>query len=297
MRLPPMLALLAGTVMISFSAVFVRLVDVEPTASAAYRMGLGGLVLAVVVLVRGGRLWNGTRPALVALMGAFFFALDLWFWHRSILYVGPGLATLLANFQVFALAIIGVLVFRERGGWKFWLALPLGFGGLVLLVAGDWTALGEDYRLGVLLGLATAVAYAAYLLALRLARVGAASSGTSTADMTQLSLACALMLALAAAAGGERLWPVAPVDLGWLLIYGIAAQVLGWVLISTSLAKLPASRVGLVLLLQPTLAFIWDVWFFDRGFTAIEAAGAAITLAAIYLGAQRVNRPPETVSD
>ena len=38
-----------------------------------------------------------------------FFSLDLWFWHRSIIYIGPGLSTLLANFQVFILMLVGIL--------------------------------------------------------------------------------------------------------------------------------------------------------------------------------------------
>src|SRR3546814_9021646 len=33
--------------------------------------------------------------------GSCPFAADLWLWHRSILLVGPGLATLLGNAQVF----------------------------------------------------------------------------------------------------------------------------------------------------------------------------------------------------
>lgn len=283
-------ALLAGSALISFSAVFVRLVDVEPTASAVYRMGLGGAVLALIVLVRGGRLWQGRRALWVAALGAFLFALDLYFWHRSILYVGPGLATLLANFQVFILAVVGVLLFSERLRWQTAISIPLALLGLGLLVVGDWSALGGDYQAGVWLGLATAVAYSGYILALRLARRGTRSQ-SSLSDMAVLSLLCAAMLVPVAVGHGEALYPVSLEDLGWLLAYGIAAQVLGWVLISNALAVLPASRVGLVLLMQPTLAFVWDVLIFDRGFTGLELVGAGLALAAIYLGAQRSPEP------
>jgi len=42
--------------------------------------------------------------------------------------------------------------------------------------------------------------------------------------------------------------------------------------------------VGLILLLQPALAFVWDILFFGRPTRAVELVGAAITLGAIYLG-------------
>ena len=59
------------------------------------------------------------------------------------------------------------------------------------------------------------------------------------------------------------------------------------VLISRAVDRVPASLLSLVLLLQPVFAYVWDVAFFDRGFTAAELGGAALALAAIQLGAAR----------
>jgi drug/metabolite transporter (DMT)-like permease len=41
----------------------------------------------------------------------------------------------------------------------------------------------------------------------------------------------------------------------------------------------------LILLLQPSLAFVWDVVLFDRPTQATEVLGAVLALVAIYLGA------------
>jgi drug/metabolite transporter (DMT)-like permease len=133
--------LVAGAVLISFSPVWVSFTDVEPTASAFYRLAIGGAVLLVWVRLRGERLW--VRPALmaaVAIAGACF-ALDLFFWHRSILYVGAGLSTLLANFQVFILTLVGFLVYRQRPQTLQLVAIPLALGGLLLIVGVDWSGL------------------------------------------------------------------------------------------------------------------------------------------------------------
>ena len=40
----------------------------------------------------------------------------------------------------------------------------------------------------------------------------------------------------------------------------------------------------MILLLQPALAFVWDMLFFNRETTVVGLAGIAITLGAIYLG-------------
>jgi len=149
----------AGAVMISFAAVFVRLADVAPTTSGFYRMLFGSIALLALIAVQP-RLHRGfARGWLGSTLIAAFFAADMWFWHRSILFIGPGLATLLANFQVFVLAAIGVLWFRERVGVRFATAIALAAGGLWLLFGQEWSALPPDYRAGVVFGLLTALAY------------------------------------------------------------------------------------------------------------------------------------------
>ncbi|MDE2196003.1 MAG: DMT family transporter [Gammaproteobacteria bacterium] len=278
--------LIAGAVMISFSAVFVKLVSVSPTASAFYRMLFGGVMLLAIVLWRRERPRVTPTAAGVLCLAALFFALDLFMWHRSVLYVGPGISTLLANFQVFVLAAVGVLVFRERLTWLQAVSIPLAVLGLALLVGTDWAELPPLYKRGVLLGLLTACCYAGYILSLRRSRV-AAHMGSSFATITVISLATAALLALAMLVEHDSFSIPTWRDAGWLLLYGISGQVLGWVLISNGLAKVPASQAGLILLLQSVGAFLWDGLFFGRRFTLVETAGAVLALAAIYLGSQR----------
>lgn len=279
-----MLDLLLGALAISFSAVFMKLVAVGPTAAGFYRMLFGGLMLAALLV------WRRERPELGRaspwLLGAALaFALDLVFWHRSILAVGTGLATLLANFQVFLVAVASVVWLGERGGWRLATAVPLALLGLALIVGVDPAALAPDQRAGIALGLATAVCYASYILALRGAR--STGAGSPTAQITAISLACAALLAVAVPLAGESFAIADARDLGLLALYGLVGQVLGWVLISRAVDRVPVSRVALVLLLQPVFAYVWDVAFFGRSFSAPEVAGAALALIGIYLGATR----------
>jgi drug/metabolite transporter (DMT)-like permease len=287
--------LLAGAVMISFAPVFVRVIDVAPTASAFYRTLFGGAMLVAVVRFTGGRLGGG-RATLVALATAgAFFAVDLWAWHHSIWIVGPGLATLLANFQVFFMALAGVALFGERFRWTLATAIPLALLGLYLVVGVDREAWSADYSWGIALGLLTAVAYAGYLLSLRAARVRGAGV-TAAGNLAVASLVSAVLLGGVALIEGESLSIPTVVDGSLMVAYALVAQVLGWVLISSSLRVVPASTVGLTLVLQPSLALVWDVLFFARPFGAREGLGAVLTLFAIWLGTRSSRAPTSTRS-
>jgi len=282
----PRVRLFAGAVLISFSPVLVRLVSVSPTTSGFYRLVLGGAALALFLLMTGRNLSFSRGAWIALLMSAVFFAMDLWFWHRSIIYVGPGLATLLANFQVFFMTAAGVVLLRQRPTGTQLVAIPLAMVGLTMIIGLDWQGLREDYRIGVIFGLLTAVCYAGYLLTMRQARTGSAHAVPSR-EIAVLSLIAASILGVVAVAEGQSLAIPTINDAIWLACYGLLVHALGLMFIASSLAKVTTTQVGLALLLQPSLSFTWDILFFDRPLTVLEAIGAAVTLAAIYLGSRR----------
>lgn len=277
--------LFAGAFLISFSPVFVRLVSVSATTSGFYRALIGGLALAAYLgLTRRFRL--GTRAWAALGAAALFFALDLWFWHRSILLIGPGLSTLLANLQVFVMIAAGIVLFRERPTVVQLIAAPLAVLGLTLIVGGDWFGLEAGFRRGVSLGLLTAASYAGYLLSMRRARRDAPDR-LPAAEVAVVSLAVAALLGTVALAEGSSLAIPTAADLGWLAAYGVFAHAAGLMLIASSLTEVSAAEVGIALLLQPALSLIWDVVIFGRELNAVELTGVVVTLFAIALGSQR----------
>ena len=275
---------LTGAVMISFSSVFVELANVGPTVSAFYRMFFGGAILLGIALFKNQSLWKSNKTFWFAVSCGLLFAVDLIFWHRSILFIGPGLATLMGNFQVFFLTLAGVLFMKEHFGWRLMVAIPLAIVGLYLIVGINWAQAGPDFKVGVWLGLATAVCYASYLLVLQRSQRLTDKLGLIP-NMAVISLVAALILGLSVLVIGGESFAIPDAQSWFSLVgLGIMGQVLGWVLISKGLPDLNASVVGLVLLVQPSLAFVWDILFFGRPTTSIEIVGALIALGAIYLG-------------
>ena len=285
----PRLRLFIGAALISLSPIWVRLVDVSPTTSGFYRVLFGSVVLVVYLLVLRKRVEFSTQAWLVLTVAALFLALDLWFWHRSIDFIGPGLATLLANFQVFIMMIAGFLFLKQTPRLKQLVAVPMALVGLALIVGLDWNNLPADYRLGVVFGLLTAVVYAGYLLSLRQARQHS-SYRVPTREIAVVSVICTVMMAASIIAEGETLVIPTYPDVGWLLAYGVLSHSLGGLFIASSLPQVTAAEAGLALLSQPTLSFIWDVVLFDRPMTSLELLGAFVALAAIFLGSRRSSK-------
>lgn len=287
-----LLWMLLGAALIGTNGLMVRFADTPPTISAFWRMCFAGLMLLAFVLAT--RNWRPLprRVWLWTLVPGTAFALDLWLWHRSILLVGPGLATLLANAQVFFMALGGVVLYRERIGPRFLGGIVLAFVGLWLLLGGNWESLPGDYRWGVWLGLATGVAYAAYNLGLkrvqREAHVAVAPGGSAAlAPIAQVlalvSLSCAVLLGIAGVAEGSSFAIPSWRSLGVLLVLAGAGHCLSWVLISKAMPHLRVAMIGLLLLLQPIVAFLLDVALLDRATTPREWWGLAFSLAGIFL--------------
>lgn len=282
-RVSPLSSVLFGAGCISFSAVWVKLTTVPPPVSAFYRVFFGFFILLAICLYRRERHPLRLRPLLWGLLCGLFFALDLFCWHASIQFVGPGLATILANFQVFILTGVGVLFLGERIHYRFLLAVPIALGGLYLLIGSSWQSLGTDYRWGLVYGLLTALCYSAFLLMLRKLQAEAQRFSLFY-NLLLISGTSALFLGLYLWGSGTSV--VIPDRTNWLalLSMGLFSQTIGWALIAGGIPQLRASLTGLILLAQPLLSFIWDVVFFDRPTTPVNWVGVTGTLFALYLG-------------
>lgn len=304
----PLPAMLAGAALIGTNGLMVRLAGTPPTVSAFWRMLIAGLFLCALVRLQGR--WRRLPRSVWAwcLLPAAAFAADLWLWHRSILLVGPGLATLLANAQVFFMALAGALLFGERLGPRFLGGIVLAFIGLWLLLGAGWAQLPAGYRWGVWLGLATGVCYAGYNIGLRTAQrharnaldadTTAVAGGALLAQVLGIvSLGCAAFLGLAGVAEGVSFAIPGARALGLLLALALVGHCLSWMLISRAMQALTVALVGLLLLLQPIVAFLLDVALLGRATSPREWLGLAVSLAGIFLaGLKGRERLPEQAS-
>ena len=279
-------SLVGGAVMISFSGVWVKVAHVTPNVSAFYRAFFGGIFLLAAALYRRELKWPGFRHLLLSLLCGAMLALDLWLYHYCVQYVGPGLGTILPNFQVFILAAIGILFLKEPLRLVYLMSLPMAFLGLFMIVGIDWSHLEPSYRLGIFFGMAGAVIYAFFILSLR--KLQAEQMGVSFFYVLMMvSFATAIFLGAEIYHQHDSFQIPDLQSLFALAALALFSQSVGWILITNALPKIRASFSGLILLLQPALAFVWDVLFFQRPTTLVNWMGVLIALVAIYLGMAR----------
>jgi len=219
------------------------------------------------------------------MLAGFAFAVDLFVWHRAIMYVGAGMATILGNTQVFFTSILAFFFFKEKLSWRYIVSVLAAFCGLMLLInIFDQSALSNTkYMLGVGLGLATGVAYASFLTVLKTASTKYPNVSSMTV-IIWISFFSAFFMGVMTLIERQ---PLLPPDLESLLVLsllGIVAQAVGWFLITYAVSKIRVSITALVLLLQPFLATIWGFMFFAEHLVLVQIVGASIMLGAIYFG-------------
>jgi len=283
-------SLIAGAVLISFSGVWVKLSHVTAASAAFYRVLIGGVFLLLgAILRREFRRLSRLQTGLMLLAG-ILFAMDLICFHTSIFYVGPGLGTILPNFQVFIMALVGILFMGEKLRPPYLFSVPLAVAGLLLIVGLRWDLLGDSYRLGVYAGLATSVFYSGFLLSVRKLHAeekdhqGRKGNLSFFYILMLVSLTSACVLAGQMVISSDTFRIPDTRSLLSLIVLGVFSQGVGWILIARALPRLRVSISGLILLLQPALAFLWDVIFFNRPTGGLNWAGVIVVLGAIYLG-------------
>jgi drug/metabolite transporter (DMT)-like permease len=290
----PGLFAVAGALAIAFSAILVRLADVEPSTAAFFRCFYALPLLAPLAWWErrrfGPRDLGQRRLAWIA---GLFFAADLIFWHHAIAAVGAGLGTVLANTQLILVGLAAWAILGEKPGARVVAAVPIVLTGIVLIsgvVGAD--AYGSHPALGVLFGVLTAIAYSAFLLVLR---AGNRDTRRPAGPLFDATASAALACAVAGLALGELdLMPSWPAH-GWLLLLAVTSQVFGWLVISLSLPRLPAARTSLLLTIQPAAAVIFAMILVDEQPSRVQLLGIVVVLVGILWAAGR-GRTAESVS-
>ena len=277
------LFVLIGAFLISFSPVMVSMSDLQPTVSAFYRVFIGSIFLIFVIFLNRNLYINcfSVNPYLI--LAGIFFALDLWFWHRSILYIGPGMSTLIANFQIFIIPLMSFFIFSMVPNKYQIIAIVLGISGLYLTLGYGGSIDNENIKLGFMFGIMTALAYSAYILSLKKNNIEASHEISPLISLFYVSFISALILFIVIKIEGVSMAMNGPSNLYSMLAYGIICHVFGWYMIILGLKTVTATTAGIILISQPIFSLFWDYLFFSRHTTSIEIIGIAVVIIAMII--------------
>ena len=249
-------------------------------ASAFWRTALAAPLLWIFALRANRRDREAERAHWVALVAAgLFFASDLGVWHWSIVWTSVANSTLLANLAPIFVTLAGWLFWKQRVSRVF-------LGGMVVAIAGMFILVGPHFGTGGMqlvgdgLGALTAVFYAGYMLAIKVARDDGASTVRLMAWSTSITALALLPIALMFPQ------PFMPASAhGWLVVFGLAVitQIAGQGLIAYAFAHLPASLSSVSLLIQPVVAAFVAWRLFGEAVGPAQFIGGAVVLGGIWL--------------
>lgn len=290
-RVDPRLVAVAGSACIAFSPILIALADVSPGTATFFRC-----VLALPLLLplawweakgtgRIGRPW-------ILLLGGGLLGLDMTLWAESVRAVGAGVSTVLVNVQVVILPLLAFLVLGERVRRTFVLAVPVMLGGVALAggLVGSGASSGPDPVRGTVTALLAAVAYAGYLLFVRL---GAGEGQRFTPVAFATVGGAVTSFAVGSWWQGVDLAPGWGA-LGWLALLAVVGQVVGWVLLASALPHLPSATGGSILLLQPVGAVLLGMLLLAERPALLQLAGCVVVIVAVAVAA-RTRTPVEPV--
>lgn len=284
------LTALAGIVIISFSAIFVRLADVAPATAGLFRAAYALPLLWLLRQITGDDRPFGMRR--VTIVSGAFLAADVTLWHAAIELIGAGMATVVVNTQVIWVGAIAWMIHKERPTPTAFVVVPVVLVGVVLIGGiASTDAYGSNPPLGALLAVVAGLFYAGFLLMFRHANSG---RGPTTGPLLDVSLGMTASFLL----GGwfDPGFSIAPVWPGhwWLLGLALGIHACGWLLIAKALPRLPALDTSVMLLLQPALTLVWAMVIFDERLAAAQGVGILLVLVGIGTAASRgIVRPTE----
>ncbi|MBM3690225.1 MAG: hypothetical protein FJW80_11370 [Actinobacteria bacterium] len=258
------------------------------------------LLLLIFLLIKNPsslRVRRSEIPFLL-LFGVLAYGVTPYVYFVTVSYLPVAIAALLAFLAPVLVALWLRFVKKEEVGGSIWIALALVIGGLVL-VSQAWAGWTVN-PLGLLFGLITAAALAAYLLlgetgSKRRDVMSLAFYGFAVATVTWSTLAPWWNFPWALLSETTTLFDglVTGLPIWVLVIVMIAVSVVPFVLVLMSLQRIGAQRGGILGTTEPIWAALIAFVMLGEVLTPIQGLGGLVVLAGVIvaeLASQRAHR-------
>jgi len=259
----------------------------EAPAVAFARCLVGGALLVLWCTARGWlrpatlRSILNRRDLTLAIAGGVLLVGNWILLFASYSLSSISVSTVVYHTQPLLLVGLAAVLLRERVARGQLVRSGIAFGGVALISLGAQGAGGSQVRVdGIALALAAALLYAgASLIAKRLDHVR---------PHLLAAIQCSVGVVLLAPALALTPLPSTVDGLLWLAVLGSVHTAFMYVLMYSSIGKLPTGTVALLSYLYPVVAVVVDVLAYDHRITPIEGLGmVAVLVAAMTPGRKR----------
>ena len=278
-NLLPYIALVAGILALSFSAMFVRWANAPGPVTGLYRVFLSSLLLTPFFLRDYRAQCNLTRSNIVfPVLAGLFTAGDFALWNTSVHYTTAANATLLGNTAPLWVALGAWLLFREKMTGRFWLGLGLALAGATLILGTDFI-LHPRLGIGDLMAIGTGMFYGGYFLSTQRSR----KFFNPIKHLWLMGASASFGLLVINLALGYPIFGYSPQS--WLVFFStaIVSQIIGYFSLTYALGHLPAAVVSPTMIGQPIMTTILAIPLLREIPTPLQITGGTIALAGIYI--------------
>ena len=297
MKNPHVSALAAAhgaAVLFGLTGILGALIRFDAVAITAGRAGFAATALLVLALTQRRPLLQGLGPrrAGIVLASGFLLAVHWITFFMAVKVGGVALATLgFASFPAF-IALLDVVLFRERIGPAEGTMLALVTLGLVLVTPSF--DVGDQGTVGLLWGLASGLSFAGLAICNRRGNRGMDAIQVAFWQNLVVALLVLPLLGLGLAppqiahsqAPSSWVTGAAAIDLVswfWLAVLGVLCTGLAHTLFVKSLEALDARSAGMIIALEPVYAIACAWWLFGEEPSGRMLVGASLIILATVL--------------
>lgn len=254
----------------------------SPGAMAFLRLLVGSAALALVALRYRRPLPSGRALAFVIGYGVLWFAAYTVVLNWAEQHLDAGTAALLVNVAPILVAIVAGIVFHDGFPRPVIVGLVVAFAGIVVIAVGS-TGRGAVNSLGIVLGLVTAVLYAAGVL---MQKVALRSVDAVTATWVGCAAGLVATLPFAPQAAGE-LADASGGAIAGVVFLGIGPTAIAFTTWAYALARTDAGRMAATTLCVPALAVLLSWVTLGEVPTALGLLGGGLCLTGVAISRRK----------
>lgn len=273
-----------------FMAIILKVItyDLPPVTVVWFRFALAFLILASWTLIfRRSDFSIFTKPPVLLILAALFLAGNYTGFIMGIKYVSPSSSQVFIQIAPVSFALSGIIIFREHVNWKHIVGFITVLSGIGLFYSeqlGDLAAGGENFTLGMFLVLGGGLSWAAFATAQK------ALLKKIRPNQLNLFVYGACALGLVPLAKFSQLAGMPAVN-WYILIYLGLNTVLAYGSLSMAIKLTEATRVSVIITLNPIITFVTMAilthlqvaWIEPEYFSLFSILGALCVLGGAIL--------------
>ncbi len=282
---------LAAAVTVSSKAIIVKLAYVYPvdaTTLIALRMAFAApffIALAVWASMSSSTPVISKRDAwIIGILGVVGGYGPMWLDFAGLAYVTAGLERIILFLYPTIVVLLGAILYKHKIGQREIFALAASYIGVGLVVGHD-LSIAQSATAGTMLGAAlvaaSAIVYAAYLVAS--GRVIPRVGSTAFTAYTMLAASVASGLHFASTSHAASIFHL-PAPVYWLsLLMAVVATVLPAILLNAGIHRLGSNKASLVSSVGPVSTIFLAYIFLGEQITFLQLVGTALVLLGVLV--------------